>query len=245
MTLLYDPEKRYRRRRARALLRNLFLLAVLAVAVIFAYQAGVEETKGREERLRAEIGALEAENADLQRDVARADSARETAEQSLEDLRQRVPSDELLRLSALIAAKLDEGVALERIEFLIATASQPLDCSGTETKRFILATPAYSGPNTSVGFADGRINVSGIGENARSLNGGILGWFDPEKPVTITFTVIDGDQTQVSGDLPLRHSVLLGGEEYRFMVSAAEQSVVNVTSDRCALPTAEEDLPPQ
>lgn len=241
MTLLYDPEKRYRRRRTRALLRNIFLLAVLAVAMIFAYQAGVEETKGREERLKAEIDALELANTELERGQARADAALETAERALEDLQQRMPSDGLLHLNSLLAIKLEEGVPMERLEFLIESAAQPLDCTGPETKRFILATPAYSGPNTSVAFADGRITVGGMGENALSLNGGVLGWFDPEKPVTITFTVIDGEHSEVSGDLPLHHSILLDDEEYRFMIAAGEQSLVSVTTDRCALPSGEDE----
>ena len=46
----------------------------------------------------------------------------------------------------------------------------------------------------------------------------------------------------VSGILPLHHSVLLGEEEFRFTVVADEQSLVRVTTDRCALPQREEAL---
>ena len=247
MSLLYDPEKRYRRRRLRSLLRVFFYAAVLLVVAIFAYQIGVEETKGRETRLRTQIDGLEAaREADrsaavrAELDAARARSAQQLAEQALEDLRAQIPSGDLQTLTSLVATKLDEGVPTDRLAFLIDSASQTRECGGPEAKRFILSTPAYSGPNTSVTFAEGRITVAGDGENARSVNDGVLGWFDPEKDVTITFTLIGGEQSVVTGILPLHHSVLLGDEEFRFTVVADEQSLVRVTTDRCALPEQED-----
>ncbi len=249
MSLLYDPEKRYRRRRLRSLLRVVFYAAVLMVVAIFAYQIGIEETKGRETRLRTQIDDLEAaREADrsaavrAELDAARARSAQQLAEQALEELRAQIPSGDLQTLTTLVAAKLDEGVLADRLAFLIDSASEARECAGTEAKRFILSTPAYTGPNTSVTFAEGRITVAGDGENARSVNDGVLGWFDPEKDVTITFTLIGGEQSVVSGILPLHHSVLLGEEEFRFTVVADEQSLVRVTTDRCALPQREEAL---
>ena len=247
MSLLYDPEKRYRRRRARAFLRILFYAAVLFTVAIFAYQIGVEETKGRAAILRDQLNQLEAESAAdrsaavrAEAEVARAESAQQLAEQALEDLRAQIPTGDLQRLTTLIESKLADGIPPERLTFRIESASLARECTGTEAKRFILSTPAYSGPNTSVTFAEGRITVAGDGENALSVNDGVLGWFDPEKDVTISFTLIGGEQSIVAGILPLHHSVLLGNEEFRFTVVADEQSLVRVTTDRCALPEPEE-----
>ena len=160
----------------------------------------------------------------------------------LERFNREVPTGILRQLTDIVAQELDDGVHPDRLEMMIAAAAQPTECRDGETKRFIVATPIYRGSNTSVGFADGRITVTAEGQNVQTPGGTIQGWFDPTQPVSVTFTIVGGEFSEVSGTVPLHHSMLLGDEEYRFTVAEGERSFVNVTADTCQVPlTADAD----
>lgn len=237
---LYDPERRYRRRVRKATIRVGFYLVSIGIAAALGYQFGVQETRGRETHLAQQLADAEAARAALEQNVIRLGAAARTTQILYDELRQRyereVPTGTRRELAELVAHRLEQGIDAERLAFVIRAADEPTDCSGAETRRFILPTPAYRGPNTAVGFADGRITVTGRGENARSANGGALGWFDPAQPVTVTFTLIGGEESAVSGQLPLHHSIALAGAEYRFTIVEGDRSFVNVTADRCSFP---------
>ncbi|MEO3431810.1 hypothetical protein [Inquilinus sp. CAU 1745] len=241
MTLgLYDPDRRYRRRVWGAIIRIGFYVVTIGVASVFAYQIGVEQSKNREEQLAARVSALESARQTLEQNAIRLEAAAQTAQIQYRDLltrfEQEVPRGDLRVLSQLVATRLQEGVAPERLAFFINAADQVRDCAPADTKRFILPTPIYQGPNTAVGFADGRITVSGMGANATGEDGAPLGWFDPTQDVKITFTLVGGEQSEVSGAMPLYHSVVLGDREFRFTITQGERSFVEVTADNCALP---------
>lgn len=238
---LYDPDRRYRRRVWGAVVRTGIYFVLLGGAAAFAYQIGVEQMRNREERIADELATLRAENATLEQNAIRLKATAQTAQVQYRDLLARfdreVPTGELRMLSGLVAARLQDGVSADRIAFYIEAANQVRDCTAPETKRFIVPTPIYQGPNTSVGFADGRITVTGMGTNAQDQNGAAQAWFDPAQPVKVIFTTIGGEQSEATGDLPLHHSVVLGDSEYRFTVTQGEeQSFVQVTADRCAFP---------
>ncbi len=237
---LYDPSRRYRRRLWGALIRFAFYVGTLLVAVVFAFQVGVERNKQREEQLLAELEELEQSHDILQEANIRLEAARQTAETEYRRLLGRyereVPQGVERELAEIVSAKLEAGAAPDRLAFVIQSADRPRDCSEAETKRFIMPTPIYQGPNTAVGFADGRITVSGLGESARNAAGGPEGWFDPAEPVTVRFTRIGGEQEEISGELPLHHSIALGDAEYRFTIVPGNRSFVQVTADRCPLP---------
>src|SRR5690606_4668415 len=105
-----------------------------------------------------------------------------------------------------------------------------------QAKRFVVKTPVYSGPHGTVSFGNGAITVTGEGEPAVSAAGEAEAWYDPGKPVKITFIEIGGKQTVKEGLLPIQHSMVLGNKEYRFTVAAGERSFISVTSDSCDYP---------
>ncbi|HET8726053.1 MAG TPA: hypothetical protein VFO41_00970 [Alphaproteobacteria bacterium] len=237
---LYDPDRRYRRRVWGTIVRTGFYVATLGVAAAFAYQIGIERMHNRQEQLTEELRGLQRSNATLEQNAIRLEAAARAAQiqyrELLERFEREVPTGQVRELSTLAAERLEDGVPAERIAFFIEAADQVRDCGEPETKRFIVPTPIYQGANTSVGFADGRITVTGMGTNAVDEGGAQQGWFDPAKPVKITFTVIGGEQSETSGELPLHHSVVLGDDEYRFTIAEGERSFVQITADRCAFP---------
>ena len=222
MTLgLHDYERRRRRRFWGSTVKFLLILGVLLAIGLFAYQMGVEQVKGRETGLLAENAQLGQANAELSRSVAGLRAAAQNAE---------------TKVSELALERLAAGVEAKRLVFVLSQIKTPRACEKPENKRFILPTPVYKGPNSTVGFASGAITVSGEGTPARSPTGNVEGWFDPKGLVTIRFTEAGGRQTEAKGTLPLHHTVVSAGIEHQFTVTAGARSFVEVTDERCPFP---------
>jgi hypothetical protein len=94
----------------------------------------------------------------------------------------------------------------------------------------------YNGPQGAVSFGNGVVTVAGEGAASVNPTGKAEAWYDPGKPVKITFTEIGGKQTVKEGLLPIQHSLVVGNKEYRFTVAAGERSFISVTSDSCDYP---------
>ena len=237
---LYDSRRRRRRRIWRTALRIGFYMALLTVVAVQAFRFGVEHSQGQVEQLNARVAALQEANATLEQDAIQLEAAARTAQVRYRDLLERydreVPTGLERDLVGLVAQRLADGVPPERLAFYIRSATAARDCTEPSTRRFIMPTPVYQGPNTSIAFADGRITVTGMGQSAHGPDGAPLGWFDPAEDVTVAFTLIGGEQSSTTGPLPLHHSVVLGSEEHRFTIVAGERAMVNVTADRCAFP---------
>jgi cell division protein FtsB len=241
MTLgLHDYERRRRRRFWVRTAKFLMVLGVLLGVGLFAYQMGVEQVKGREAGLRTENAQLTQVNDELTRTVAALRTAAQTAETKVSELEARLarelPTGDLARLTEMMRERLAAGVEAKRLSFLLSLVHTARNCEKPESKRFILPTPIYKGSNTTVGFANGTITVSGEGAAARSSTGNAEGWFDPAAPVTIRFTEAGGRESAAKGTLPLQHIMIAGGTEHRFTITAGSRSFVEVTGERCQFP---------
>src|SRR3546814_13154121 len=97
-------------------------------------------------------------------------------------------------MMTLVQEKLKAGADEERLAFLVAAADKPRSCDGEpETKRFIVTTELQSGgANDAVSFGDRAITVTAVGAPARNAGGDLEAWFDPQQPVTVTFTQLGG-----------------------------------------------------
>jgi hypothetical protein len=237
---LHDYERRRRRRAFGRFVRFAFYLGLIGVAAVFAYQTGIEQMEGRRARLAEEIETLSAAIDDLERERMALQTAAGDAASRYRELAARfereVPRGVRRELAEMVSQRLEEGVEPERLAFYIREAGPPTDCTEPVTRSFFMPTPVWNGANTSARFAGGRIVVSGLGENTRAPDGTILGPFDPEEDVMISFTEIGGEQSQITGRLPLYHSMVMGDSEYRFAITEGPSSMVTVTADRCAYP---------
>ena len=237
---LYDSERRYRRRVWGGVIRVVIYIGILLAAAMVSYQFGSEdiETERRvhqEQLMEFEQGraASEQEAANLRVEVERAKLAIEELEKRYEA---DVPVGERRELMELVAERLSAGVDPERLAFLIRSAEERRDCETVETKRFLVRTPLYKGANTAITFANEAVAVTGSGESEVTDAGLPQAWFDPDKPVTLVFTRIDGQQTEVSGTLPLQQSVVHDGVEHHFMVKPGPRGFAQVAAERCAYP---------
>ena len=147
-----------------------------------------------------------------------------------------LPQGDLAQLTALLKEQLAKGTPPKRLAQILRSAQPPQNCSDTVNKRFILSTPIYKGPQSAITFADGAITVTGSGEPSINSKRSKEAWFDPGKPVTITFQIIGGKKEEKTGLLPLHHSVIVQNREYRFTISEGPRSFIIITSDSCDYP---------
>lgn len=238
---LSHARRRQRRQRRITMLKWMVVLTVLVAAGAYAYNTG--STLARQEviRLSEEIDSLKttiddmaAQNAQL---AAETEKARLREQQWQARYKEEVPTGKPRELLALVERRLSEGVPADRLAFVIGAAKSERVCDEKPvSKRFVVPTPIYRGPSDSVSFADGAITVTAQGQSALNDAGNPEAWYDPAQPITLRFTELGGESSQVTGVLPLHHSVVIGNDEYRFTIVAGQRSFVNVTGDRCDYP---------
>lgn len=237
---LYDQRHRYRRRFWARLGKAALWVILIGGVAGFSYLVGVEQLRSREGSMQEELATQIAARDQAERRAAQLQQIAQTQEVRANELeirlKREVPGGDLAKLSDLISRKLSEGVSPERVAFVLEQMSNPRDCTKRETKRFVLPTPLYRGANTSVAFADGAITISGEGVPARNENGSPEAWFDPGKPVTLRISQGENPPQEVSGLLPLQHSVLAAGREVQFTIAAGARSFVEITGELCSFP---------
>lgn len=237
---LYDSERRYRRRVWGGVIRFVIFVGVVVAAAMTAYEFGAEDIQGERRLYQAQLaefeqawGTAEQEAADLRVEVEKARLAVREWERRYET---DVPTGTRLELLDLVTGRLAAGVDPERLAFLIKAAEDKRECEEIETKRFLVRTPLYDGANTAVTFANDAVAVTGSGESETTDAGLPQAWYDPQKPVRLVFTRIDGQQTLISGILPLQQSVVHDGVEHHFMVKPGARGFAQVAAERCAYP---------
>ena len=237
---LGEDERRGRRLRGRAS-RAVRYVVVLALVAGAGYWLGRDRSHGRIAGLDATAAALSQDNARLRRELGEAKRTGADAEARARDFEERyardIPSGTVRELAALVNDKLGAGVKAERLAFVIRSAQDAPDCDGQAvTRRFIVQTPLYKGPNSAVSFADNTITVTGQGVSTVSAEGKPEAWFDPAQPITVRVTRIGGEAVDVYGKLPIHHSIVVGEVEHRFTVIQGERGFVKVVGDRCRYP---------
>ncbi len=232
-----DPGGRYRRRAAETRRRVVLFFVVLGTLCGFAYWWGGENVRSGEtaykqqaEKLQTERDTLEQTITSLRSDVQ---STQVRYEQLSAKYQQDAPTGTLKQLTEMVKKQLDSGIQPERLMSVIQSVRPPKNCIPPVTKRFVMQTPVYKGPHGNVTFGNGIITVSGEGEPAVSQTGSAEAWYDPGKPVSITFVQTGGKELVKKGLLPIEYSTVIANKEYRFTVAAGERSFISVTSDSC------------
>ena len=189
--------------------------------------------------LHEEVGSLTRQNQELQQNVTELRAEAQTANTRYEQIRAEyesaIPEGPMQDIIKLIREQLGQGMAPERLAFLIRSARPPTGCTEPETKRFVVTTPAYKGPDSAVTLADGKVVVTAEGVSAKNDKGAPEAWFDPAQSVTVRFR--SGQTTEAkAGTFPIRHSLIVENREYRFTVEEGSRSFAKVVFDSCAYP---------
>ncbi len=237
----YNPRSRYRERAAKRA-NTMFLAIILAGALLgIGIWIGRQHAVFQIESLKKEAESSAAESARLQEELVKVRAEHQTLSSRFDQLQtqydQELPENGPAReLLQMLRKQLEDGMPPERLSFLIKSARPPRNCSDPSAKRFMVKTPAYSGPDSVASIGEGAVNISGIGASSRNKEGQPEAWYDPTQPVTVTFKVSGGDAEKKVGTLPFQHSVIAAGKEYRFTLSEGEKSFVKVTFDSCDYP---------
>jgi hypothetical protein len=237
----FGERRRRRRRQVRwGILRFLFGLAAVAMVGGYGYQVGVSADQAWTDKLAADLQRSQEDNLVLRDQLAETVLHASAARAALVDLQRRyeaeVPDGALAGLLERVERQLRAGVDQARLAFLIDAAGQHAGCpEAPVTKRFRPRTPLSTGPVGAVRFWD-RIMVTALAESALSERGQPEAWYDPAKPVRLGFQTLDGRELAVEGPLPLHHSVLVDGTEYRFSAIPGPTSFVEITGQACPLP---------
>lgn len=234
----FRETRQQRQRQVRNRLVIAIFIAGLAIgSALFAYQVGTLQAQKPIATMRQEVEALQAEVETLNQQNQDLTAAREEAAVEAARLSEALPQGEAQTLLALIQERLGEGVATERLAFVLGAVRATAVCDEQEiTKRFLVRTPLYDGENVSVSFGAESVTVSAEGENALNAEGKAEAWYDPAKAVTLTFADKGGESREASGTLPLSQTVVVAGHEYRFTATAGPQGFVKVSGLRCLFP---------
>lgn len=240
---LYEARHHRRRKRRMAMVKFVFVLILIGVVAVFSYEMGAETFRREIAGLTEELQGTRAALSDARDSETEMRAERDLAKQEAESLQQRyqqdVPQGFSKEVQQLVTARLQEGVSEDRIRFLLRTASEPESCDESpETKRFVVQTPYTGGSNDSVGFNDGYLTVTASGQPATDSNGNPEAWYDKDKEVAMTITVVGGGESSTAeGLLPLQHSMVAGGREYRFTARPGDnRGFLNVTAVSCKYP---------
>lgn len=215
------------------LAKLVMLVGAIGAAAFYAYEVGqrlaMEEIGGLRHQIEqlttAEAGRKE-EVAGLTAELA---DAKKRADEYQARYEQIAPSDEMKDILALVRAKLASGLEAKRLAFVISQAERPRRCGEAATKRFMVKTAKFDGESTWVRFSD-LITITAQGAGG---NNGTEQWFDPDKPVSFTFTAIGGKEGKIEGKLPIQYSMVVKNGEYRFTIVPSARGFVEVTGDRC------------
>jgi len=238
-----ERRRRDTARRRATVLKWLLLIGGLLGLGWIAYAAGSELARQDVLKLQERLGVLQDDLTKRTDEVAALRSERDDVLQRLQDLQGRydedVPTGEAKEIFGLMRKELDGGVTADRMRFLISTSGEAVRCDGNaEQKRFIVQTGLTRGVNDWVAFAGRTVIIRAKGEATVADNGLKQAWFDETKPVSILFEKIDGGESEAKGILPISHSVIRGGHEYRFIFTKAPaRGFLQVTAERCRLPT--------
>ena len=246
MSLGLRETRQYAKRQKRGrFYRRGFLIVVLVGLGVLAYVVGAELAQQEVIGLRDANRELGEQATELEREVERLETEAEAARQRELEWRARyqreVPRGATLALARRIESHLDAGADPERIELYLDASVREARCDNQpRSKRFLVRTPLYSGANDSVSFADSALTATASGTAATDAAGNPEAWFDPAMDISFAVIAISGERSETAGPLPLHHSVIWAGAEYRFtVVNGASRGFVTVTADRCALAATE------
>lgn len=236
----YNPGARYRQRSQKRLIG--FMTSCVFFILIFGigYWVGAMRVNQNSYRLERDKKALEEQNTVLLDDITKIRAEAQTANVRLEQMKlnySEVMADGPVQdVIHLIREQVKSGVDPERLKNVILSARPPKNCSEPKTRRLLIVTPNYKGPESKITLEAGLITIWGNGKSAKSDKSTEEAWFDPSKPVKILFQPRDGVVIQKEGNLPLYHTQVIADKEYRFTIASDAKSFAKITYDFCDYP---------
>lgn len=234
----YNPSARYKERSMQKVTNAISMVIVIILSASVGFWMGKQFGVEKLGSLEKQVDQIISERNTLQQNVtelrAEAQTANTRYEQIKAEYNAQIPEGPMQDLTRLVREQINQGMDPSRLAFFIKSARPPTGCTDPETKRFVVSTPNYSGPDSTVSVADAAIIITGKGTSA-TKDGKAEAWYDPAQMVEITFSA-NGQKEVKKSNLPIRHSVIAGGREYRFTIEEGSKSFAKVVFDSCAYP---------
>ncbi len=237
----YNPRSRYRDRAVQRFNKAILFVLAMGICFGFGFFIGGQNAVVQNGTLKLEVEDMTGRLKTLQDELTGVRAEAQTATSRFEQLKTQyerdMPQDGPMReIVDMVRKQISDGMAPDRLAFVLRSARPPRNCSDPSTKRFIIRTPAYKGSDSVVTVGEGAIVISGTGVSAKTRDGQLESWFDPTQQINLTFKNAHGELEKKSGTLPFQHSAIAGGKEYRFTFAEGEKSFVKVTFDSCDYP---------
>jgi hypothetical protein len=234
-------EKKKARERRNGFIKFFFYLILLGAAGAYGYFEGQTEADRQVAISNEQRQVLIQENGNLTEKTRGALDKQSAALAEARSWRDRfereIPTGETLDILNLVRQRLEGGLDPVRIINLITLAQNTKNCDPQpETKRFIMNTPIFTQAENSISVANGSVTVTGLGQSTLNADQKPEAWYDPAKPVSITFTKIGGKSEKLEGVLPIHKSLVFGGDEFRFSILSGKQSFATISVSRCDFP---------
>ena len=237
----YNPKSRYRERAIQRFNRTLLFILFMAACFGFGFFIGGQNSGVQNGTLKLEVEDLNGRLKSMQDELTTVRAEAQTATSRFEQLKTQYEKDipatgPMREIVDMVKKQIADGMAPDRLAFVLRSARPPRNCSDPSTKRFIIKTPAYKGSESTVTVGEGAVVITGTGASAKTREGQAESWFDPTQPINLNFKSSTGEIEKKSGTLPFQHSVISSGKEYRFTLTEGEKSFVKVTFDSCDYP---------
>lgn len=227
---------RYRAERRQRLVGGLVKLSLfcglLGTTAFYAYHVGVHVAQDEMAEMSAKLQQEAHDDSQAAAELARLQTALAAARREAEQFRglyqRNQPSAEAAELMRLVQEKLGAGLPRDRLAFFIQAAETPAKCGEVVAKKLAVRVGSKGGEEVRFGEAGAALAVTAEGAPAEAGKA-----FDPAKPVTLRFAPAGGKPSQVTGTLPLTHTVLTRNYEQRFTITAGGKGVLQLSGDRC------------
>ena len=200
---IYNTHNRYKNRNRAQFQRFVFNIVLIVSLFFFGIWLGKNRSEGEVGLLKEQVHERSQEIVRLQEELTLSRANAQTAEtrykQLQDDVLEELPFDGPLRkLIEELRARLEDGVNSERLLFAIKAARPPQNCTDPQIKRFVASTPSYKGPDSVVEIEE-IVSVSGEGVASKNEKGDAEAWYNPAKPVKITFETKSGKKPVLCG----------------------------------------------
>lgn len=239
MSLGLREGRRRRRQQARwTLIKFLLIVLVIGALGAFAYETGTRLAQHDVTSLRADVKSrderIQELESQLQQQTSTAERERARSSEWEQRYTREVPSGASAELFTLMQQRLTDGVDPERIRAILEVIQVKRECEQPQVRRLAVTTPISKGSSAS--FDGGSVVVSAEGDSTRNSTGAPEAWFDPDQPVHLHLSRRGEEDTETSGVLPLKPSLVIADREYRLTVTPAKRGFIQVTMVRCRFP---------
>lgn len=205
-------------------------IGVAAGIVGYAFMLGGGTVRQERDLAQTALAEQRSRNTEL---VGRLEAALATMETKIDRIRvleetvsSLTPTETELRLTKLMRRQIAAGADPKALSSVLEFASLKHNCSDPITRHLFVST----NNRTDTSWVQFN-NAVTVRVRQESSNQGTF--FDPNIPVSVTFTVIGGTEKTVTDILPAHHSLIAAGRLFLVTVFPAEKGRAEVSVSRC------------